>query len=46
MEDRITQLKAEIFDLQVTYGQIRKAIEDRINELNKLANKNSETKTT
>lgn len=39
MEDQIIQLKAEIFDLQVKYGQLRVDIKEKIDNLNILLQK-------
>jgi methyl coenzyme M reductase subunit D len=38
-DNRIIQIKSEIFDLQIKYGQIRQEIEIKLKELNEL-NKN------
>ena len=34
--EEITKLKAEIFDLQIKFGVIRKEIEEKLRELNEL----------
>ena len=39
MSDEIIKLKAEIFDLQIKYGLIRKEIEEKLKELNELKQK-------
>jgi len=39
-DNSIITLKSQIFDLQIAYGKIRQAIEDKLKELNEL-NKNS-----
>ena len=38
MEDKIRDLKAEIFDLQVEMGLLKRKIEQRLDTLNKLKN--------
>jgi len=36
MEDKIIILKAEIFDLQIKFGVIRKELEEKLQKLNEL----------